>query len=269
MRIAFISDVHYGPPTWFEGKLAKLTQFADELTLRFVDRMNREFRPDLVVNLGDVVEDESRELDMQRYGRFVEVLSGLDAERLHVAGNHDQYNLTQDDLRKLWNHAGELHYSRDVGGLHFAVLRTVEHKNTRIELPPEQLPWLEQDLAATSLPSIVLMHHPASEMRLEGNRWFEKQPHICRVTERRALRGVIERSGRVIAVFNGHVHWNHFDVISSIPYVTVQSLTENLSDDAPGRPANAWAVCDVDEHRLVITVFGEQPARYQVERRAP
>ena len=53
MRIGFISDVHYGPPTWFEGKLAKLTQFADELTLRFVDRMNREFRPDLVVNLGE------------------------------------------------------------------------------------------------------------------------------------------------------------------------------------------------------------------------
>src|SRR6266545_1261858 len=47
MRIGFISDVHYGPPTWFEGKLAKLTQFADELTLRFVERMNREFRPDL------------------------------------------------------------------------------------------------------------------------------------------------------------------------------------------------------------------------------
>jgi Icc protein len=268
MRIAFISDVHYGPPTWFQGKLAKLTQFADELTLRFVDRMNGEFHPDVVVNLGDVVEDESRELDRERYGRFVEVLSGLDAELVHVAGNHDQYNLTQDDLRKLWGHTGELHYSRDLGGLHFAVLRTVEHKNTRIELPPEQLAWLEQNLAATALPSIVLMHHPASEMRLEGNRWFEKQPHICRVTERRSLRSVIERSGRVIAVFNGHVHWNHFDVISGIPYITVQSLTENLSDDAPGRPANAWAVCDVDEHRLVITVFGEQPVRYQVERAA-
>ena len=44
------------------------------------------------------------------------------------------------------------------------------------------------------------------------------------------------------AVFNGHLHWNHLDVIAGIPYVTVQSLIENLDDDAPGRAAAAHAV---------------------------
>ena len=42
----------------------------------------------------------------------------------------------------------------------------------RIELPEAQIRWLERDLAESSLPSIVLMHHPGSEMRLDGNRWF-------------------------------------------------------------------------------------------------
>jgi 3',5'-cyclic-AMP phosphodiesterase len=76
----------------------------------------------------------------------------------------------------------------------------------------------------------------------------------------------VEASGKVVAVFNGHAHWNHLDVIAGIPYVTLQSLTENLDDDAPGRPANAWAVCDLDARRLVIRVHGEEPQHYQIER---
>jgi hypothetical protein len=109
------------------------------------------------------------------------------------------------------------------------------------------------------------MHHPASEMRLEGNRWFENAPHICRVAERRQLRRILEDSGKVVAVFNGHAHWNHFDMIGGIPYVTVQSLIENLDDGPPGRPAAAWALCELDVHRLVVDVRGEERARYQIE----
>jgi hypothetical protein len=102
-------------------------------------------------------------------------------------------------------------------------------------------------------------------MRLETSRWFAHAPHVCRLAERRKLRAVFEKSGRVMAVFNGHVHWNHFDQIGSIPYVTLQSLTENVDDDAPGRPAASWAVCDIDAHRLHVRVAGATPALYQVE----
>jgi hypothetical protein len=171
-------------------------------------------------------------------------------------------------LCDLWGHSGELYYSFDFGGLHFLVLRTDEVRDTAVHLPAEQLEFTRADLAGTRLPSIVLMHHPASEQRLEGNRWFERAPHVCRVVERGALRKVLEASGKVLGVFNGHVHWNHFDVIRGIPYVTLQSLTENLDDDAPGRPAAAYAVCDVDERRLLVNVSGEEMARYQVEHSA-
>jgi hypothetical protein len=134
-----------------------------------------------------------------------------------------------------------------------------------VRLPEEQLSWLGRDLEQARPPCVVLMHHPASEMVLTGNRWFEHAPHICRVAERRKLRSVIEASGKVVGVFNGHVHWNHLDVIERIPYVTLQSLTENLDDDAPGRPAMAWAVCDLTEHRLNVDIHGEESARYQFE----
>jgi 3',5'-cyclic-AMP phosphodiesterase len=266
MRFALITDVHFGPRAYHEGKLRKLTERAGELTEQFVERMNRVERPELVVNLGDVIEDESRARDLEQYGEFVRILSKLDARVVHVAGNHDQVNLSPDDLRQLWGHTGELYYSFDFGGLHFLVLRTDETKDVVVRLPAEQIEFAARDLAATSLPTIVLMHHPASEQRLQGNLWFETRPHVCRVAERGALRRVLEASGKVLAVFNGHVHWNHLDVISGIPYVTVQSLIENLDEDAPGRPAAAFAVCDVDEKRLVVTVHGAETARYQLER---
>ena len=265
MRFALISDVHLGPQASHQGKLRKLTHLSEQLVHQFVQHMREVARPDLVINLGDVLEDESAVLDRERYARFVALLGEIGKPVLHVAGNHDTINLSTAELCALWGSSDAVTYSRDLHGVHFAVLRTIEHRGQRIELPQEQIDWLERDLAATTLPSIVLMHHPASEMRLEGNRWFEKRPHLCRVVERRALRRVIERSGKVLAVFNGHVHWNHLDLIGGIPYVTLQSLSENLDDDAPGRPAAAYAVCDLDDRRLVINVYGAEQLHYQLE----
>ncbi|MEI9937184.1 MAG: metallophosphoesterase [Pseudomonadota bacterium] len=267
MRFALISDEHFGKAAYFQGKLRKLTAHAGELCEAFVTRMNDEAQPELVVNLGDVIEDESRATDLEQYGQFVSILSKLKSPVLHVAGNHDQVNLSDDDLRALWGHQGELHYSRDVAGVHFSVLRTIELTDVAVHLPEAQLAWLRGDLARTSLPSVVLMHHPASEMRLDGNRWFEKRPNLCRVAERRAFQQIVSEASRVVAVFNGHVHWNHFDVISGVPYITLQSLVENLDEDAPGRAAAAHAVVDLDERRLVVRVAGAEPVRYQVELR--
>ena len=266
MRLALISDVHFGPPASHQGKLRKLTHLSEQLVAAFATRMRQELAPDVVINLGDVLEDESSEKDRERYARFCELLASIGKPVLHVAGNHDTINLTPAELCQMWGNQSSLTYSQDHHGVHFAVLRTIEHRGERIELPAEQIQWLKDDLAATQLPSIVLMHHPASEMRMEGNRWFEKRPNLCRVVERRALREVIESSGKVLAVFNGHVHWNHLDVIAGIPYITLQSLTENLDDDAPGRAAAAYAVCDLDERRLVVTVYGAEMLRYQLER---
>ena len=125
--------------------------------------MNRIERPDLVINLGDVIEDESRARDLEEYGKFVAILAKLEARVVHVAGNHDQVNLSDDDLRALWGHTGELHYHFDLGGFRFVVLRTIEHKDTVIRLPQEQIDFTKEVLAASPLPAIVLMHHPASD----------------------------------------------------------------------------------------------------------
>src|SRR4029079_17241177 len=112
---------------------------------------------------------------------------------------------------------------------------------------------------------VILMHHPASEQDLSDSFWFHAHPHLALVKERAGLRAILELSKKVRVVFNGHVHRNHFDVIAGIPYVTFQSLIENLDEDAPGRPAAAHAFATLSESRICARVLGNDPARYQFE----
>jgi 3',5'-cyclic-AMP phosphodiesterase len=278
LTFALVTDLHFGPEARYGGKLRKLSHQAPDLTRAFVRRMNDEVAPDLVVNLGDDIEDESIELDRARYAECMSILRELRAPVAHVAGNHDTVRLGADDLLASWGvppaspvahvPGGPLHYAFDLGGVHFTVLHTQERKDRDVRVDDAQLDWFARDLASTPLPSVVLMHHSAADQDLTGNRWFEGSPHICLVRERRKLRQAIADQGRVLAVFNGHLHWNHLDVVDGIPYVTVQSLIENLDDDAPGRPAAAHAVVRITKKRVGVEVHGAERARYQFERRA-
>jgi 3',5'-cyclic AMP phosphodiesterase CpdA len=264
LTIGIVTDLHFGPEARFAGKLRKLTHQAGDLTRAFVRAMNDEVKPDLVVNLGDDIEDESREADLARYGECQAILRTAKAPLVNVAGNHDLIHMNREDLCRFWQRTGPLYYSFDVAGWHFVVLHTIERQDVEIRVPETQIEWLRADLAGGKEPAIVLMHHSASDQDVEDSRWWPGRPHLALVRERREVRRAFEESGRVRAVFNGHLHWNHFDLIAGIPYVTVQSLIENLDDDAPGRAAAAHAVVTLTDRGMKVRVRGQDPARYQV-----
>ncbi|HEY6462082.1 MAG TPA: metallophosphoesterase [Polyangiaceae bacterium] len=264
LTIGIVTDLHFGPEARFGGKLRKLTHQAGDLTRAFVRAMNEEVKPDLVVNLGDDIEDESREADLARYGECQAILRTAKAPLVNVAGNHDLIHMNREDLSRFWQRTGPLYYSFDVAGWHFVVLHTIERQDVEIRVPETQLEWLRADLAGGKEPAVVLMHHSASDQDVEDSRWWPGRSHLALVRERREVRRAFEESGRVRAVFNGHLHWNHFDLIAGIPYVTVQSLIENLDDDAPGRAAGAHAVVTLTDGGMKVRVRGQDPARYQV-----
>jgi Icc protein len=265
LTIGMVTDLHFGPEARWQGKLRKLTHLAPELTRDFVRAMNDEVRPDLVVNLGDDIEDESRDADLVRYGECQSILRTADAPLVNVAGNHDMIHMNREDLSRYWQRTGPLYYAFDLGGWRFVVLHTLEKQDVEVRVPEPQMEWLRAELAAGDAPMVVLMHHSASEQDVEDSRWWPGRAHMALVKERAELREAFEESGRVRAVFNGHLHWNHLDVIRGIPYVTLQSLIENLDDDAPGRAAASHAVVRLTEQRMTVRVRGNDPARYQVE----
>ena len=263
LTFGIVTDLHFGPEARWQGKLRKLTHQAADLSRAFAARMSGAVHPAFVVNLGDDIEDESREADLRRYEECQEILRTAGAPVVNVAGNHDVVHLNRDDLNRVWRRSGPLYYSLDVGGWHFVVLHTIERKDVDVRLPETQLDWVRADLAASRGPVVVFMHHSASEQDVADSRWWPGRAHLALVNERAELRRLFEECGRVRAVFNGHLHWNHLDVIRGIPYVTVQSLIENLDDDGPGRPAAAHATVRLSERRMIVRVHGNDPARYE------
>jgi predicted phosphodiesterase len=264
LTLGIVTDLHFGPEARHEGKLRKLTAHAPELTRAFVREMNEVVKPDLVVNLGDDIEDESRDKDLERYGECQAILRTCTAPLVNVAGNHDLVNMNRADISAVWERTGPLYYEFDSGDWHIVVLHTIEAGPLN-HVPEAQLEWLRADLEATTQPVVVLMHHSASEQDLDDSRWFHGRTEYALVRERAAIRRIFEDSGKVRLVLNGHLHRNHCDVIRGSPYVTVQSLIEKLDDDAPGRPASAHAIVRLSFERIVVRVRGNDPARYQFE----
>lgn len=262
VTFALITDLHFGPEARFAGKLRKLTHHAERLSTAIAARLRDELRPDFLVNLGDDIEDEDRERDLERYRACQAILRSADCELINVAGNHDVVHLGQDDLNRMWGRSGPLYYSFDYGEFHFVVLHTLEKKDIDVSIPAAQLRFLEEDLQQTARPTIVFMHHSASEQDLRDSRWFSRRPDLALVRERKRLRDILEASGKVRAVFNGHVHRNHLDVIGGIPYVTLQSLIENIEDDAPGTPAASFAIVNATLDRIDVRVEGNDRANY-------
>ncbi|MCA9624462.1 MAG: metallophosphoesterase, partial [Myxococcales bacterium] len=118
LTLGVVSDVHFGPEARFDGKLRKLTARSPELLEGVVGELRDRHRVDLLVNLGDCIEDESPAADAERYRACLQVLEQGGMERVHVAGNHDRIHLGDADLRQAWGMpaAGPLYRSFDRGG---------------------------------------------------------------------------------------------------------------------------------------------------------
>lgn len=264
-----VTDIHFGPEAFFEGRLRKLTAHAPELATAFAERMRREVRPDLVIHLGDAIEDASPADDLARYHACLAHLEAWGGPVTHIAGNHDLIHLRAEDLRRAWGMGstpGPLYRSFDVGPLRVLCLHTHEEKDVRVYLDEPQLAWVDDELARHAERDVmVLMHHSAADQDTRDNRWFSRCPHLALVDNRRELRTRLARHGRVRLVLNGHLHWNHVAVHHGIPFLTLQSLVENLDDDAPGRAAAAHAVVRVHHDHLTVDIAGAAPAHHRFD----
>ena len=85
IRIAVITDLHasLAPVGSRQG------QYADIFLLRAVQRLNRHIKPDVVLVLGDLVDDPDDPSIASRYSSFCYTLALLDAPYIVIPGNHD------------------------------------------------------------------------------------------------------------------------------------------------------------------------------------
>lgn len=160
--------------------------------------------------------------------------------RYHVFGNHDTDQASKGDFMSIAKNtdvaSNATYYSFDKGGVHFIVLdssfRTNDASYSGIpgeagsgytwddaNIPAEEVKWLTADIAAAKAPIIVLTHQQLNNQELIDAAYDPK--HTVRNAP--AVRGILEASGKVFAVFGGHYHDGGYQEINGIKYIVLQA----------------------------------------------
>lgn len=244
-----VTDCHYADadPSGtrvYRESLAKLAEC--------VAVMNAE-RVDFLIELGDL-KDQDRSPVEERTLSYLDRIEGVFGQfhgpRYHVLGNHDVDSLSKGQFLARVENTGidpaRTYYSFDVKGLHCVVLdadfrtdgQEYDHGNfqwTDTNIPVRQLDWLARDLGAARGPVVVFVHQ-----LLDGT----GDLYVKNAAE---VRKVLEDSGKVLAVFQGHHHPGQVREIHGIHYYTLKALLEGH-----GEESNAYAIVEVQPNGDVI-----------------
>lgn len=229
LRVGMMTDLHYGDkePTktrFYREALAKL----DEA----VEVMNRE-KPAFVVELGDFIDQaDSVERETEWLRTMESHFERLSMPRHYVLGNHCVGTLTKQEFAANTKASGGFE-SFEASGATFVILDACfrsdgtpySRKNfdwRDANVPKDELSWLEGALGKASGPVIVLAHQ-----RLDN----DKAHAVKNATEVRAL---LEKSGKVLAVFQGHSHKNDYQQITGIHYTTLVAMIEGSGAENSG-----------------------------------
>jgi 3',5'-cyclic-AMP phosphodiesterase len=240
LRIGLVTDIHHGPDVD-----VRIGHAAPELLAKFTRRMREDFHPDLIVDLGDRINDTDTATDKTRLADVRRMLETVGVPILYAWGNHDLINVPPAEARAIMGKRADFE-SLDLAGYHLVVLNSQDPTVELIggALSDAQLDWLERDLAAGEAPTIVFCHHPLDEQDPSRHWYFKDHRDHARAGNRERARAILSRSRRVKAVFNGHMHLNTVEVIDGLPFVTLMSLVDAGITNGP---AGCWGELSLDE----------------------
>ena len=249
LRVGLVTDLHYADkaPTGtrhYRETLAKLESAAKQF---------ERDRPAFVVELGDLIDAaDSVDVELNYLKTINKEFSAICHDRHYVLGNH-----CVDTLRKEEFLGGveqrNSYYSFDRGGFHFVVLDSCfrsdgepyGRKNfqwTDANIPAAELEWLEGDLKANSKPVIVFAHQRLDVSNNHG------------VKNNAGVRTILESSGNVLSVFQGHSHQNDLKEIGGIHYCTLVAMVEGS-----GAENNGYSVMEIEHNGTIhLTGFHQQ-----------
>ena len=254
MRFGVVADIHCGPDSD-----TQLGSRAPALLGTFAEAM-RAYRPQCIVDLGDRINSVtgSQDLVHTRYVRRRLLEAGVPVH--HVLGNTDVAHLPlRDSLAVLEQTAP--YGCVDYDGWRLFFLNSVDPAAEGVggTIGLDQLAWLDAALLAGSSPCLVFCHHPLDEQSVDGHRYFAARPDLAGVQNGAEVRAVLQRSGRVRAVFTGHMHWSRAARIGAIPYITLASLVDRSYTE---EPSGAFAFVTASLGAIDVRVAGHSPAHF-------
>ena len=255
-RFGIVTDSHYADADavgsrYYRHSLDKMNECVELMNAKKVN---------FLIELGDFKDQNNPPIEQKTltYLRAVErVFQKFNGPTYHVLGNHDMDSISKEQfLTNVENtkiDRGKSYYSFDSNGVHFAILdanyRTdgtdYNHGNfdwTDANIPPVEINWLREDLAAAHGPVIVFIHQ-----LLDGT-------GSVYVNNASNIRQIIEQSGKVTAVFQGHHHEGSYSYMEGTHYYTLKAMVEG-----PGQENNSYAIVEILPDQS-ITVIGYRKA---------
>lgn len=257
LRVGMVTDLHHAdkPPAGtrhYRETLGKLAEAAAQF---------ERDKPAFIVELGDLIDAADSVTTEQRYLATVNrEFSAISKDRHYVLGNHCVDTLTKDEFLGGVGQENS-YYSFDRSDIHFVVLdscfrgdgQPYGRKNfdwTDANIPAAEIEWLEADLKATDKRVIVFAHQ---RLDVSSNHGVKNGPEVRRV---------LEASGKVLAVFQGHSHQNDLKEIGGIHYCTLVAMVEGS-----GAENNGYSLMEIEPNGAIhLSGFRKQKS-YEWERR--
>lgn len=229
VTVGLVTDLHYAdkPPAGsrhYRETPSKLAEAAEHFTRK---------NPHFIVELGDFIDAaDSVKTELGYLKKINREFSGISKHRHYVLGNHCVQTLRKEEFLDGVEQE-KSYYSFDHGDFHFVVLDSCfrsdgepyGRKNfqwTDPNIPPAELEWLKVDLARTIKKTVVFAHQRLDVSNQHG------------VKNSADVRKVLEDSGKVLAVFQGHSHKNDHKDIGGIHYCTLVAMVEGTGAESSG-----------------------------------
>ena len=229
LRIGLITDLHHADKPskgtrYYQETLGKL----DEATYRFEkEEIN------FVVELGDLIDEaDAVGTELRCLKDVNREFSVISKDRHCVLGNHCVTNLSKEEFLGGVEQK-KSYYSFDRDNFYFVILdacfridgtpygrRNFDWKESSI--PVLEIDWLQTDLKSTKKNTVVFAHQ-----RLDiGGDFGVKNAAV--------VRKILENSGKVIAVIQGHSHEKDLKDIGGIHYCMLRAMVEGSGPDNNG-----------------------------------
>lgn len=229
VKFSLITDLHHAdkPPAGsrhYRETLGKLAEAAKQF---------EKDKPVFVVELGDLIDAADSVETEQTYLKAVnKEFSAISKDRHYVLGNHCVDTLTKEEFLDGVAQK-KAYYSFDRGGVHFVVLdacftsggKPYGRKNSKwndANIPADEVDWLKDDLKGSDKKVVVFAHQRLDVANDYG------------IKNAAEVRKVMEGSGKVLAVFQGHSHKNDYKEIGGIHYCTLVAMIEGAGAENNG-----------------------------------
>lgn len=251
IKIGFITDTHAVSGIIGKNKYGLLSESANKIKY-FSDTMENEFRPDLIVSGGDIIdgtkwtEEQAKEI----LGETEDMLDMISAPKLYVLGNHDIRAITKDQ----WKESLEIDYLHncvDIGKYRIVTIDSNFQKDGTDVIPKnqfirgnisdEEMQWLENCLRDTDQTKLVFLHHPPLTYLPDKNPiWLLKNAN--------KLQDIFEKY-KVTAVFAGHIRYLYHEKINGVNYFLFPGMEKNIGH------LDSFAQIEMIRKKVMVTLI--------------